>query len=150
MGSGSRRLIEQIAWHEAGHCFAAWRGRLTIRYASLPQQVVRINAGLYHPYSVRDERVRFYLAGYCAEKLFAPATFDPHNSDPDFDNALKLCNGDRERRRRFLHDTDNLIRWNWEQVCAIAEALLRRGTLTGEEIDHVVHAAVGRHARWRE
>ena len=38
----------------------------------------------------------------------------------------------------MFDETDALIRTNWEQVSAIAEALMDRRTLSGEEINEVV------------
>ena len=74
-----------------------------------------------------DQRVRFLLAAFCADRRFAPALASRENSADDSAEALTLV--DETRLERLLHETEIVIATHWSAVEAVAQALLERNSL---------------------
>ncbi len=83
-----------------------------------------------------DERASFYLAGYAADRRFAPLLATPANTADDFREALALV--DASRLERLLIETDRLVAEHWRAVEAVAAALLEREALSAMELHAVI------------
>lgn len=89
----------RIAIHEAAHATIACVQGLGIKSAQLGDApVVLLNHRLNRVTGQAvDERVRFLLAGFCADRRFAPRFADRRNSAADFEHALELVPTDERR-----------------------------------------------------
>jgi hypothetical protein len=153
----------EVAWHEAGHAVVAAAFGVEIEKVSVENQPVTRHAAVYSAYvghlithagpiaerlarrlvyRPTDDELRPWLAmgrnrwiGYHDyARLFARAAKD----HPDWDEA-RLFAHFREYERLAI---ELLTRWPFRAaIAAVADALLDRGTISGE----VVYEIVGRH-----
>jgi hypothetical protein len=84
-----------------------------------------------------EQRVRFYFAGFCADRRFACSLASRENSAADFAQALRLID-DEARWARLLTQTDIVIASHWSAVQVVAAALLEREILTAMELYEII------------
>ncbi len=133
---GSERA--RVAYHEAGHAVVAVYDGLGLRCARLAAEPgVFTNMALNRvAWPCVEERVRFYLAGYAADKCFAPTLASRKNSAMDFEQALALVG--KARLQRLSLETEREVAEHWSAVEAVAAALLEREVLSAGEIYRVI------------
>lgn len=135
-------IVERIAIHESGHAVVALVTGLGVRFASIEvgrEEVVTDWRRSRVQRPCIEERVMFHIAGWAAERRYAPALTQWHNSRDDFDRADELLQC--RDAALLMRETDDLIRQHWPVVEVIARALLERTTLSGEEILEVARFA---------
>lgn len=131
------------AYHEAGHAVIATRyghstGSLTIE----PDDERGINGSAMTESEWADgskdrEQIVVLYAGYAAQKKFDP-TADPGGSSLDNERASELLRNNPEFTEGELRDeARQLVDNNWEQIAAVATALLEFTTLD-EDWDIIV------------
>jgi ATP-dependent Zn protease len=143
--------LEYTAYHEAGHAVIALRlgyeiGKVTIkrRYTFLGSAEIRNRTS--------PDDIRINLAGPLAEGLVNPNDEDIQlGSLSDWRNARRSARefvelgfiGDREGGiliEELLQETRALVRRDRKAIAAVAEALLNRKTLSGDDIRRIVEA----------
>jgi hypothetical protein len=148
----SRVMLERrIAVHEAGHAVVALHEGLTLRHARIePPREALLDLKPYPRgdiWPVVHAHARFYLAGYVAERRFAPDDTKLENSAEDFKAAHAVLGNACLRRDEPLEllraQTDLIIALNWHQVERVARALIERGILSGGEISEIVDLRLG-------
>lgn len=77
------------------------------------------------------------MAGFCADRRFAPALADRRNSADDFTEALKLVD-DEQRWHRLLCETDLAVARYCHAVQAVARELLEREALSAMELHAII------------
>ncbi len=150
------------AYHEAGHAIAAWRLRLKVHSGTIvpapdysgqvkhesPLRRTRLDIDGSDRARMRAESaIIVSLAGPAAQKRFNPRSWRSHHGEYDFklvtDLALRL-NGDGKTATAYCTwlsiVADNLVSANWQWVEIIAQALLARGTLSGDEVRNLIMA----------
>jgi hypothetical protein len=134
---------ERIAHHEAGHCCAALIYNIEILNASIdalgPPHVQQGSFRL-PPHLHRESAGVFYLSGGAAEQLFFGTIPEGHDG-ADIANCREylLMNGVDvftvgAEMARLRSAADRLVASERDRIRLIAEALLRHGRLTGEQI----------------
>jgi ATP-dependent Zn protease len=147
--------LKHTAYHEAGHAVMAYRVGHGIKKVTITPN--RGTLGKYvgsTPRRKSPDAIRIDLAGALAEALVNPIPFDEH---------IQLgAHGDWQLTRRsvrefvdlgfipkqerdilideLLHDTRALVRRDKEAITSVAEALLERKTLTGDDVRRIVEA----------
>jgi hypothetical protein len=83
-------------------------------------------------------RVKFYVAGYAADRRYAPALASRANGENeyDFSEALRLV--DEEYLQRLLRETERTVAARWAAVEAVAAALLERGFLLPMDLRRII------------
>ena len=87
------------------------------------------------------------LAGVVAQRLFNPRTFRTLHGDSDHREVLAYVGHlMRENETEPFLDwmevrTDNLLRDNWKAVEMLAEKLICRQTISGEEAHEIIRTA---------
>ena len=134
------------AFHESGHCIAAWRLGAEIRAATiLPggdhHGIVSVFLG---PQLVGPSSVIFQLAGGIAERVAFPDSDWRAHSEADL-AAVEKTFGDPEHpdRPRLQRMAARLIEENWRAVEATAHMLLERGTLDGALLEAALDETFG-------
>jgi hypothetical protein len=160
----SHRLL-LIAYHEAGHAVFVLRYRRRLKQVSIdPNEHSRgrviANSGIgsiegyITPRRQRiiEEWVKILLAGHIAQHLHAPNSkyiYDGRVDRAHADELLgQISDSNEEATARF-----NLLRIQtiqivkrpsvWAQITAVAEALLRQPTLSGDEVRDICQRAGG-------
>jgi hypothetical protein len=147
------RLRAKIAFHESGHVILALHEGLVIHHASI-EPVSEVSLDLEpEPYEhdalwrMVYSHARFYIAGWYAEKRFAPDTAQRRNSIQDFKAALAVLGRDCPKRDERLEllcaQTDLVIAAHWSQVERVAAVLLEREVLRGDEIFDLIRPPNG-------
>jgi hypothetical protein len=138
------------AFHEAGHCVAAYSVGLRIVNLSIVPTPEALGYCHYAGHRSVEQEILVLLAGGVAEALHeGQHDFDGEESDAHAAYALahRLAEGDgyrattlldrhREQARRLLLDPVT-----WSAVVRIAEALLERGALDGREARRIYRQA---------
>lgn len=162
------------AYHEAGHAVVAHYERVRYRYAtirpgedSFGHVLFRHPGKWFQPDMEKDARHRGYIervarvdfAGLAAEARFKGrhnwrgASHDLH----DAVNLLDYICGSNEEVEAYVNlmrvQARGLVEWHWNEVQAIADALLVRERLTAAEIAEIIAAInrvklAARLARW--
>ncbi len=150
------------AYHEAGHAVAAWRHRMKLRSATIipasdysgvvehqnPLRGIRLDYDGSDRARMRAESaIIISLAGPAAQKRFNPRSWRSYHGASDFelvtDLALRL-NGDGNTATAYCTwlslVADNLVSGSWRFIEMIAQALLVRGALSGDEVRNLIMA----------
>ena len=143
--------LQRVALHEAGHAVTALALGAAVR-----DVLVSETGGLVrHRWPMADPKVEVLtlLAGEAAEFLGWGFLDDPASSrqdrvwaeqaaydamDGDLESSSALLRSSRAALAEFLFDRDH-----WNAVEAVALALIRRGRLTGDELDEIVAVPFG-------
>jgi len=139
------------AYHEAGHAVIALRLGYEIRKVTIvPRRGSLGRAEIRNRTSPDD--IRISLAGALAEALVNPTPSDIQDgSRTDWRNARRSTRefaalgfiGPREKGiliEELLQETRALVRRDKKAIARVAEALLKRWTLTGDDIKRIVEA----------
>jgi ATP-dependent Zn protease len=144
--------LEYIAYHEAGHAVIALRLGYEVGKVRINPRRGSGSAQIRNRMSPDD--IRIDLAGALAEALVNPTSFEEKiqlSARGDWRNArrstrefvaLGFING-REKGiliEELIQETRALVRRDKEAIARVAEALLERKTLTGEDIKRIVEA----------
>ncbi len=168
MGSRkSRRGLKATAFHEAGHAVMAWT--LGVRLKRVSVVPSKNAAGECHygklsqskHFEVGDsDRVRLRteklimvaLAGSTAQQLYSPRSYHHYQAKSDYDTVAQLAlsiTGPPKETNAYLKwleiRTRETLRlpWHWDAVKAMAEALIKRGTVSSREAKQVIRQATG-------
>ena len=110
-----------------------------LHFAKLgPDPACMTNARLNLVRPSATAEVRFLLAGYAADKIFAPTQARRENLENEFDFARALEIVEEEHLQILLRETERIVAGRWPQVTAVAQALLQRGRLEALEIYRVI------------
>jgi len=156
--------IRWTAFHEAGQVVAAWRIEIPLETATIAPTKTMAGSplsknplrGVILDYEDSDrarllaeKAIIVALAGQAAQRRYNPRSWRSYHGDDDrkiaVDLALRL-NGSSEATSAYIkwleiraHD---IIKQRWRQVEAVANALLEKGTLSGEELRAVILASL--------
>jgi hypothetical protein len=136
-------LSERAAYHEAGHCAAALAFGIPIIHVTIDADIPHLHRGRYRAQHAAglECMVTLCLAGPAAEAYFC-GSIDDGGDRIDIDMARQHVARRFEPLRiateiaRLRDAAERLVRTAWaeQRIRLVAEALLERGTLTGEEI----------------
>jgi hypothetical protein len=132
-------LLARQAHHEAGHVIVAVHERFGLHYAKLGDHPVCLtNAALNRAWPSAVAEARFLVAGYAADRHFAPSVAARENfeNQHDFARALELV--DEDHVQILLREAERVIISRWPQVEAVAAALLDREFVSASEIYRVI------------
>lgn len=156
--------LKATAYHEAGHAVADHFlnhriKRVTIvpskteNYVGCAFAKMGSVKGIDSEVTARLERTAYRrivaaLAGICAQRLFNPRTCRNYHGSEDYKQAISLAGhiltGENEMEP-FLKwmevRTENLLRNKWKAVELLAEELLRRREIKGDEAHEIIMAA---------
>lgn len=139
---------ELTAYHEAGHAVAAE----LLKSGSVTDVVIGPAGGGKSRDNVREWRKGALVdaAGGAAERVLAGksagTTFlgdradywgsqsDNRRADAFISTLGFSSEARREERRKLDIEAESIVRWAWPAVCAVADALLERGQLTGDDV----------------
>jgi ATP-dependent Zn protease len=131
------------AYHEAGHALVGRNFHLQIERITIvptPERLGGFTVEAERPDGKTDYALAAtYLAGWCAERRHNPDA-NESGSREDFDKAQKLLDrfnamrSDKLSVERMLVDTDDLVAHYWNEICAVASALLEENTLSDEDL----------------
>lgn len=128
------------AVHESAHAVIAGVEELGLRHARLsPEPEVITNAALNRvAWPAIEAHVKFFVAGYCADRRYAPSLASREDAENvhDFAEALRLV--DEARLERLLIKTEHMIVAHWLAVQAVAAALLEHEVLSASEIYRLI------------
>ena len=165
-----RRLLEQVAYHEAGHAVACVRLGRAFRYATIVPKEDSLGHVLYTSFGasfrpgidvsskterIIDRQVLIALAGMAADRRFVGRR-NWRGARSDLDHATEFgsfLHGDDEVLSKYveykLAQADSMMRAPivWVQVEAVAAALLDRQHLAAVEIRRICLAAIADGAR---
>ena len=151
------RRLQLIAYHEAGHAVAAVFLHQRIRDVTIRES--RNYSGRCRLANKRrrdstDEAfaaIKIRYAGELALKRLAPrssrqwhVSSGPFGGDRDRDVIIDLALTQTDVAgvplllKWLEHETENLVDARWEKICAVAEALLNRKTLSGDEVREII------------
>jgi hypothetical protein len=142
-------LLERTAYHEAGHCVAALQFGIPIISVTIENDAGQLLRGHYRERAdlALECIVTFCLAGPAAEELFCgPVADGSDRADYEMARHYLARQYDslkvgaevarlREAARRLV-----CTAWAQRRIPRIADALLRHGTLTGDEIGVMIAA----------
>jgi hypothetical protein len=145
--------LKHTAYHEAGHAVIALRLGYEVGKVRINPKYGSGSAQIRNRQSPDD--IRIDLAGAHAEGLVNPTSFDEKiqlGSRSDWRNARRSTRefvalgfiGGEEGGvliEELLHEVRALVRRDAEAIARVAEALLERRTLTGDDIKRIVGAA---------
>ena len=154
----------RTAYHEAGHFVVAYalsnygedygvlHKEITIKPdgESFGQVIYESNKFAADPKLIRDEAISMY-AGYYAEVRYDPAYADTakKHADRDFEKAKKLLTSldDVEDLSLSIENSraeaKALVDQHWNEIELLANALLRRETIPGDEAEIIIDVARG-------
>jgi ATP-dependent Zn protease len=163
--------LEMTAYHEAGHVIAARQLRYKVKYATIKpngdslghvavpgvitrRHYERLQFGEITP-AFRDKiekTVILDFAGYIAEKHFAGKAEFRFSHLTDTQKATdKLCFVCSDWGKELYHYSNylfersrNLVLKHWVEVDAVAQALLERTTVLGEDLNAIADKSIGR------
>jgi hypothetical protein len=161
------KVLQSTAYHEAGHAVVRWYGKLKRpKYATIieGEDYLGAVAGLDVPSGfdpdtkfsgrtqlILERRIRTFLAGSVAQKKFNPSGFRKYNAADDEDKAHKnvlWLSGNYETASAYMKllrlQTRDILNkgWIWKCVEAVAEALLDKKKLSGEETWQIINATI--------
>jgi hypothetical protein len=94
-----------------------------------------------------EERILVSLAGMCAQRLFNPRTWRSFHGYEDFKEILVyvghlMRENETEPFLKWMEvRTENLLRDNWNAVEVLAEELIRRREISGQEARRIIQNA---------
>jgi hypothetical protein len=144
---------ERTAYHEAGHIVAAIEKGIRISYATIVPTKTR--KGYVQPVgrlvpkdpdlqrTFVEKEIIFLLAGPAAEQmLVGRESIGDKLDDVRVEEFLACLHSDPQVRKAYLIYLMKLVGQilvhDWDLVTALAQALMSRGVLTGDEIDKLV------------
>jgi len=130
---------ERTAHHEAGHAVAAIELDHIVEFATIIPKGNRL--GTVHHYFADDpaKNVIFSLAGPIAERKFTGKACQGNEGDEE---AIAKALGMLERPRRYYRQkATQLVAGNWPAIVAVAEELLRVGTMNHQQLASVMSRA---------
>jgi ATP-dependent Zn protease len=146
------------AYHEAGHTVVAYRLGVKIEHVSIvPDHDSRGHFAHGYLFCARghgsdranlERAIKICLAGPLAQAQFHRRSYRRHGRH-DYDCATGLARylagsaGEREFLRYQERQTKSLVEHLWNEIDAVAQALLERDHLSGTEVKGVIAA------RWR-
>ncbi len=158
------KALQATAYHEAGHAVAAWYLGAGVKSASIVPDADSTGRVYYerHPLEGIDidlddgphvqarleDAIQIALAGPVAHRRFNPRSWRHHHGEVDHrvatDLALKNC-GSAEIASAYLKYLGllarGIVKTNWVAVEALAEELLERRAMSGEDVEEVIRAA---------
>jgi hypothetical protein len=157
------------AYHEAGHVVVAIYLELKVKGVTIESDKYGLSYGGVEPERLRkrvieqiedrtlslrskdhiERYIRAALAGSIAQHRYSPQSFENHHAKGDDSNAFQLALAlasdnvrEAEAWLNLLHiQTESLIELCWFAVEAVAQALLERHTLIGDELQKVCQSA---------
>jgi hypothetical protein len=125
--------VNAVAYHEAGHAVVALALGSKVRVVEIGPQP---HANCLH--RGKKNKAIVALAGWLAEQRACPNS--PWAADVDFEAACDSAEhlapaAPLEALKSFLDQAAALLEAHWLEVEIVAAALLKRGKLTGAEID---------------
>lgn len=143
-----------IAYHEAGHAVAALRLGVPVRHVTIDPENddggivlghVRFRSGDKDPPSLGHRLLVISLAGPAAQRRYAPRSPVRVNGASDFAHAQReseLCSSDPMAARSLHHwgerEARHLVAREWWLVERIADILIRRRTISGDELQEAL------------
>ena len=154
-----------VAHHEAGHAvlaivFGRRVQRVTIEPGEGHEGFSKSTLGFGHavgwdtsPRMRRrvEEQIRILLAGGIAQRRMAPRSSKWAESDDRHravDLVLRLASPGREAgtyMKLLRIQTEQAVEREWPTICAVAEALIARRTLTGDDVKELRYRAMDGH-----
>jgi hypothetical protein len=142
--------IEEAAYHEAGHAVLALACQATVRRATIKPHRNRRGRVIFdsHLDPKADLMMLIALAGPFAQRRFAPKS--DWIAASDFNSVLKTIydkgsKGSPEKKQKFLEyivdHAEQAVAFFWNDIKVAARALLKRETLTGDELAAAIRAA---------
>jgi hypothetical protein len=145
---------EITAHHEAGHAVVALVLDVTVRYASIKPHRKTWGRVAHDAADSPELMLIIALAGPQAQKRFARRSVWLGSSDMIFVEKVifgkrgNLTAANKDTLLKFVADTsEELINYFWADIKAVAKALLKHETLTGEEMVDVIREARRRSGR---
>ena len=138
------QLMREVAYHEAGHAVIGHRLGLKVEYVEIIDEQTGQTAFRF-PADRNDQaflRAKLFMleAGICAQKIHCGSREGCHN---DLKEIRKLM-----RRLRLDGDYDSptmeMVRADRAAIPAVAQALLRKGKLSGAQVAGLIRRAVCR------
>lgn len=158
-----KTALKATAFHEAGHAVIAWRFRLKVRSATIvptigtsgevasasPLRGIHLDHdGSDRAHQRAETAIIVYLAGPAAQRRHSPHSWRSYHGRIDHSAAADLAlrlNGSVEVTNAHLKYlvivARDMVAASWAHIERVADALVERGTLTGDEV-----AALGRPA----
>ena len=128
-------LLARQAHHEAGHAVAAIHEKFGLHFAKLGDQPECLtNARLNRVWPSATAEVRFLVAGFAADRIFAPLKARRENFENQFDFARALRLVEEDHLQILLRATDQIITARWREVEALATVLMDKKFLPALEI----------------
>lgn len=161
-----KRQLRAIAFHEAGHAFAAWHFRHRVKKATIipnaklnslghvesrPGMHIR-NLEYTKPSGARmgrlHERIIWLMAGHAAQRKSDPGSVRRAHASSDNDTAIHILRSFHPETNKELSyvwqylkaKTRNLIEHpiHWRVIHHLASELLKHKTMTGPEIESAI------------
>ena len=155
---------ERTAYHEAGHAVIARHYGHDIFELTIDPQVAHTYGRMTHqghseslpdsstPAAIAEilipmimKKISICLAGAAAEYIYKgePKKFKNTLSGSDIGDAKELLNKFKMEpsviiMRGFFHDVVSLLKSKWAAVEALADALIQKGTISGEEAIKII------------
>ena len=103
-----------------------------------PQPQCLTNGALNRIFPSAVAEVRFLVAGFVADRRYAPALAARENfeNSHDFEQALRLV--EEDHLQILLRETERIVAERWRAVEAVAAALLERKRLEALEIYKII------------
>lgn len=99
-----------------------------------------LNSRLHRVYPSAVAEARFLVAGFAADRHYAPTIAARKNPENEFDFARALQLVDEDHLQILLRETERVIISRWPQVAAVAQALLQKNVLPALDIYRVIAA----------
>jgi len=162
------RRLEKIAHHEAGHAVIMHHFGVEIDELSIKPNVDRMagvkpKTGDTNPLSTNPDEIfaRFersvlsFLGGLAAEHIYnrEPKNISPIGSQKDLENAKELLRAfnvevsPQDLIDEFFNKVVGLLKENWGAVETLSQALIKKGTVTGEEAVKIIEESMERERR---
>lgn len=155
--------IEAVAHHEAGHAVLAWRRSVRLKGITIipgkdslgqcrhAKVLLGRNPELENSPCAqirKQTNAMIALAGPIAQKLFRPRSFRRHHANSDngtvADLALNANGSSTKAAEAWIKwlgvCTRDILRGHWPLVTALAGELVRRKTLSGDEVETFLRA----------
>jgi hypothetical protein len=139
------------AFHEAGHVAAAHFLGLSLKYVTICRSDGWYGRTELEPPDLdctgrRSHRFLLELSGAAAEKRYDKERLLPasHQGSYYYDaakndyEAVLLCLAEGENIHGFEAEADSFVDKHWSVIRAVAEALLARETLLGDEVHEII------------
>lgn len=140
------RIRKIAAHHEGGHAVVALAFGIPVRSATVrPDRLSNGRVVTHGPPEPADVLLFITLAGPFAHRRFAPRS---NWLTSDFAIAEKMISGSKgtaTARQKYaacvVDHAEHIVDYFWADIRVAAKALLKHGTLTGDEISAAIRAA---------